>query len=220
LIPVAGESAVGIEVRVVAHDVLIGAIEPGMVVLVAEFERSASRSVTEGLHAADELVLAKSGLIGTGHLICRDSADDVRDVLPERGDRRLLRQFLLLPLVQGGDDAVAPVRPFRLGMNGAGDHLEQLVVRLENRPEYLRGHYSGDGVAAAIVSGHDTNSCWIANAKNFSFLDGVSKDFFKRHPDQLKERQKRLKFKRMQVMVVSLISGGLYVRRVSVFLLD
>ena len=37
-----------------------------MVVLVAEFERPASRRVAEGLHAADELILAKSGLVGAG----------------------------------------------------------------------------------------------------------------------------------------------------------
>src|ERR1700730_1520470 len=75
LIPVPAEIAVGIEVRVVAHDVLIGAIEPGMVVLVAEFERSAGRRIAEGRHTADELVLAKGGLVGAGHRICRDSVD-------------------------------------------------------------------------------------------------------------------------------------------------
>ena len=56
-------------------------------------------------------------------------------------------------------------------------------------------HYSADGVTAAIVSGHDANSCWVANAKNFSFLDGVSKNFFQRYPEQLKKRLKRLPFK-------------------------
>jgi len=56
-------------------------------------------------------------------------------------------------------------------------------------------HYSEDGVTAAVVSGHDANSCWVANAKNFSFLDGVSKNFFQRHPEHLKKRLKRWKFK-------------------------
>jgi hypothetical protein len=56
-------------------------------------------------------------------------------------------------------------------------------------------YYSEDGVTAAIVSGHDENSCWIANAKNFSFLDGVSRNFFERHPEQLQKRLKRLPFK-------------------------
>jgi hypothetical protein len=56
-------------------------------------------------------------------------------------------------------------------------------------------HYSGDGVTAAVVSGHDSNSCYIANAKNFKFLDGVSRDFFKRHPEQLAKRKKRYTFK-------------------------
>lgn len=56
-------------------------------------------------------------------------------------------------------------------------------------------YYSGDGVTAAIVSGHDTDKCWIANAKNFKFLDGVSKEFFQRHPEQLPKRRKRLPFR-------------------------
>lgn len=56
-------------------------------------------------------------------------------------------------------------------------------------------YYSRDGVTAAVVSGHDTNSCWIANARTFEFLDGVSKNFFERHPEQLKQRLKRLHFK-------------------------
>lgn len=56
-------------------------------------------------------------------------------------------------------------------------------------------YYSEDGVTAAVVSGHDENSCWIANAKNFTFLDGVSKNFFQRHPQQLKKRLKRLPFR-------------------------
>jgi hypothetical protein len=64
-------------------------------------------------------------------------------------------------------------------------------TRLKN----FQHHYSKDGLTAAIVSGHDENSCWIANAKNFSFLDGVSKNFFQRHPEQLKKRLKRLHFK-------------------------
>jgi len=56
-------------------------------------------------------------------------------------------------------------------------------------------HYSKDGVTVAVVSGHDKNSCWVANARNFSFLDGVSKKFFERHPEQLKKRAKRATFK-------------------------
>ena len=56
-------------------------------------------------------------------------------------------------------------------------------------------YYSEDGATAAVVSGHDENSCWVANAKNFSFLDGVSKNFFQRHPQQLKKRLKRLPFR-------------------------
>ena len=132
MIPVAAEIAVGIEVRVVAHDVLIGAIEPGMVVLVAEFEHSARRRVAEGLHAADELVLAKGGAVGAGLRICRDSVDDVGDAHLEVGDHRpLLRQFFVLLLVQTGNDAVAPFVPFRLGANGAGHELEQLVIGIE-----------------------------------------------------------------------------------------
>lgn len=55
--------------------------------------------------------------------------------------------------------------------------------------------YSEDGVTAAVVAGHDENSCWIANARNFLFLDGVSRKFFQRHPEQLKNRLKRLRFK-------------------------
>ena len=40
--PVAAEFAVGIEGRVVAHDVLVRAIQPGVVELVAELERGAT----------------------------------------------------------------------------------------------------------------------------------------------------------------------------------
>jgi hypothetical protein len=56
-------------------------------------------------------------------------------------------------------------------------------------------HYSADGVTAAVVAGHDLKNCWVANPKNFDFLDNVSKEFFKRHPEQLEKRLKRLPFK-------------------------
>jgi hypothetical protein len=56
-------------------------------------------------------------------------------------------------------------------------------------------HYSEDGVTASVIAGHDRESCWVANARNFDFLDNVSKDFFTRHPEQLEKRLKRLPFK-------------------------
>jgi hypothetical protein len=56
-------------------------------------------------------------------------------------------------------------------------------------------HYSSDGLTAAVVRGHDHDKCWIVNARNFSFLDGVSIDFFRTHPDQLAERRKRLSYR-------------------------
>ena len=50
--PIAVQGAVWIEIRVVAHDVLIRTVEPGVVILVAELERGAGRRIAEGLHAA------------------------------------------------------------------------------------------------------------------------------------------------------------------------
>lgn len=51
--------------------------------------------------------------------------------------------------------------------------------------------YSGDGVTEALVRGHDSKHCWIANGQSFRFLDGVSMRFFAKHPEQLEKRMKR-----------------------------
>jgi hypothetical protein len=75
---------------------------------------------------------------------------------------------------------------------GAFPSLDNGLAR--TRLNTFERHYSKDGVTAALVSGHDQTSMWIANAKNFSFLDGVSKGFFNKHPEQLPARKKRLTF--------------------------
>ena len=109
LSPIAAEIAVGIEVRVIAHDVLIRPIQPGVVVLVAELERRATRRIAEGLHAADDLTLAINSMVGAGLTVRDDAVDGLRDVVLKLRDYlRLLRQLLLLLLIQSGDNPVAP----------------------------------------------------------------------------------------------------------------
>ncbi|HEU5339770.1 hypothetical protein [Edaphobacter sp.] len=59
-------------------------------------------------------------------------------------------------------------------------------------------HYSGDGVTAAVLAGHDRDKackCWIVNAKSFSLLDKIGKDFFDKHPDRLKKSLKSNPYK-------------------------
>jgi hypothetical protein len=59
-------------------------------------------------------------------------------------------------------------------------------------------HYSGDGVTAAVVAGHDRDKackCWVINAKTFNFLDQIGKDFFDKNPDDLKKAMKRTPYK-------------------------
>jgi hypothetical protein len=80
--------------------------------------------------------------------------------------------------------------------HGAFPSLDNGLAR--TRLNTFERHYSRNGVTAAVVRGHDDATCWVANAKNFTFLDGVSKDFFSKHPEQLSERRKRLRFKPKQ----------------------
>jgi len=56
-------------------------------------------------------------------------------------------------------------------------------------------HYSQDGVTAAVVSGHDRESCWVVNPKTFTVLERVSTEFFERHPEVLEKRLKQSPFK-------------------------
>lgn len=56
-------------------------------------------------------------------------------------------------------------------------------------------HYSLDGVTSAVVSGHDTEGCWIINPKTFAVLDKTSTDFFERHPNVLKKRLRQAPYK-------------------------
>src|ERR1039458_7282298 len=79
--PVAGKVAVGIEARVIAHDVLICPIEPGVVELVAELERRTTRRIAEGLHAADDLILAISSMVGASLTVRDDAVDGRGDVV-------------------------------------------------------------------------------------------------------------------------------------------
>ena len=97
------------------------------------------------------------------------------------------------PLLEPADLIAGVVQRCALRAFKAFPSLDNGLARTQLRT--FERHYSGDGVTAAVVSGHDTDGCWIANAKNFKFLDGVSRDFFKRHPEQLKQRRKRLPFK-------------------------
>jgi len=97
-------------------------------------------------------------------------------------------------LLQPADLIAGMVQRCVLSQYRAFPNLDNGLAR--TRLQTFDRYYSGDGVTAAIVAGHDTNSCWVANAKNFSFLDGVSRNFFQRHPQQLKKRLKRLPFRR------------------------
>jgi hypothetical protein len=54
-------------------------------------------------------------------------------------------------------------------------------------------HYSP--VTSAVVSGHDTEGCWIINPKTFAVLDKTSTDFFERHPNVLKKRLRQAPYK-------------------------
>jgi hypothetical protein len=54
-------------------------------------------------------------------------------------------------------------------------------------------HYSP--VTSAVVSGHDTEGCWIINPKTFAVLDKTSTDFFERHPNVLKKRLRQGPYK-------------------------
>jgi hypothetical protein len=56
-------------------------------------------------------------------------------------------------------------------------------------------HYSGDGVTASVVSGHDRKHCWIINPKTFTVLDRISTEFFEGHPEILEKRLKQSPFK-------------------------
>jgi hypothetical protein len=56
-------------------------------------------------------------------------------------------------------------------------------------------HYSGDGITASVVSGHDHAHCWIMNPKTFSVLDRISTGFFAKHPEVLEKRLKQTPFK-------------------------
>src|SRR5271169_4045405 len=102
--PVACETAVGIEGRIVAHDVFIRPIQPGVVELVAELERRSTRRIAEGLYAADDLALAISSMVGAGLAVRDDAVDGLRDVeLKLVNHLRLLGQLLLLRLIQSGN---------------------------------------------------------------------------------------------------------------------
>jgi hypothetical protein len=56
-------------------------------------------------------------------------------------------------------------------------------------------YYSRNGVTAAIVSGHDSERCWVINPLTFSVLDRTSTEFFARHPEVLAKRLKQSPFK-------------------------
>ena len=62
-------------------------------------------------------------------------------------------------------------------------------------------YYSKEGLTAAVVSGHDHDKCWVVNAQNFTFLDGISIEFFRHHPEQLGTRKKRLPYRPQQKKV-------------------
>jgi len=59
--PVPIQRCIWVEVRIVAHDVLVIAVEPGMAVLVVQLNRGAGIGIAVSLHAANELVIRYEG---------------------------------------------------------------------------------------------------------------------------------------------------------------
>lgn len=97
------------------------------------------------------------------------------------------------PLLHPTDLIAGVVQRCVMAAYGAFPSLDNGIARTQLQT--FERHYSPDGLTSAVVRGHDGDKCWIVNARNFSFLDGVSIDFFKRHPDQLKTRRKRLSYR-------------------------
>jgi hypothetical protein len=56
-------------------------------------------------------------------------------------------------------------------------------------------YYSDDGVTAAVVSGHDSEHCWVANPPMFQQIDKTAKEFLEKRPAYSKKRAKRITFK-------------------------
>lgn len=97
------------------------------------------------------------------------------------------------PLLHPTDLIAGVVQRCAMSAYGALPCLDNGIARTQLQT--FGRHYSRDGLTSAVVDGHDSDKCWIVNARNFSFLDGVSINFFKRHPDQLKARKKRLSYR-------------------------
>jgi hypothetical protein len=61
-------------------------------------------------------------------------------------------------------------------------------------------HYSDDGVTAAVVSGHDSEHCWVANPPMFQQIDKTAKEFLEKRPAYSKKRAKRATFRPKKVI--------------------
>jgi hypothetical protein len=108
-----------------------------------------------------------------------------------------LRSHTFLPknttLLQPADLVAGIVQRCVVSAFNAFPSLDNGLAR--TRLQTFDRHYSGDGVTATIVSGHDHDKCWIVNPKSFDFLDQIGSRFFERHPDQLKKRMKQSPYK-------------------------
>jgi len=108
-----------------------------------------------------------------------------------------LRSHAFMPkettLLQAADLVAGTVQHCLLAAHKALPCLDNGYSRtpLHNFERY----YSKNGVTAAVVEGHDRDSCWVINPLSLTVIDRSSTDFFARHPEVLAKRLKQSPFK-------------------------
>jgi uncharacterized protein DUF3800 len=95
-------------------------------------------------------------------------------------------------LLQAADLVAGIIERCLVNAHSALPNLENGLSRtpLNNFEHY----YSDDGVTAAVVSGHDSEHCWVANPPMFQQIDKTAKEFLDKRPAYAKKRAKRTTF--------------------------
>ena len=197
--------------------------QPGVYVVSASLEVAAFNTVLYGAAHPQELGPASSGCayitVLNVETLLRNEQRQRQEVsyVFEKGDReheitktfadwdkknselKDMRSHAFLPkkttLLQPADLVAGMVQ--RCVLSAFNTHP---TVGLDNglartRLQTFDRNYSPDGVTAAVVTGHDTTKCWVMNAKSFTFLDKIGKDFFERNPAELRKRLKQAPYK-------------------------
>jgi len=66
LIPVSVQHPIGVEVWIIAHDVLIGTVQPSMIELIAQLHGIAVGGIAKGLHTTNVLIKTEGTICRAG----------------------------------------------------------------------------------------------------------------------------------------------------------